>query len=141
MGSPEQIIERIEYYYTVVPNKSGAGSKVFDVLKAQGVDLRAFNGFPLDAEHSQLDLVPSSGAALVAAAKKAGIELVGPKGAFLLSEWEYIGAAADILSKLGQVGVNITAMQAIATGDWRYGAILWVNPRDVDKAAKALGIA
>jgi hypothetical protein len=141
MGSPEQIIERIEYYYTVVPNKSGAGSKVFDVLKAQGVDLRAFNGFPLDAEHSQLDLVPSSGAALVAAAKKAGIELVGPKVAFLLSEWEYIGAAADILSKLGQVGVNITAMQAIATGDWRYGAILWVNPRDVDKAAKALGIA
>jgi hypothetical protein len=141
MESPEQRIERIEYYYTVVPNKSGAGSKVFDVLKAHDVDLRAFNGFPRDAEHSQLDLVPSSGVALVEAAKKAGIKLVGPKVAFLLSEWEYIGAVADILSKLGEVGVNITAMQAIETGDWRYGAILWVNPRDVDKAAQALGIS
>ena len=63
------------------------------------------------------------------------------KVAFLLSDWEYIGAVADILGKLGQVGVNITAMQAIETGDWRYGAILWVNPRDVDKAAQALGIS
>jgi len=141
MEGPVQRIERIEYYYTVVPNKSGAGSKVFDVLKAHNVDLRAFNGFPLDAERSQLDLVPSSGVALVEAAKKAGIKLVGPKVAFLLSEWEYIGAVADILSKLGQVGINITAMQAIETGDWRYGAILWVNPRDIDKAAKALGIS
>ena len=141
MESPAQRIERIEYYYTVVSNKSGAGSKVFDVLKAHNVDLRAFNGFPLDAERSQLDLVPSSGVALVEAAKKAGLELVGPKVAFLLSDWEYIGAVAEILSKLGQVGVNITAMQAVETGDWRYGAILWVNPRDVDKAAKALGIS
>jgi hypothetical protein len=141
MENPEQLIERIEYYYTIVPNRVGAGAKVFKELKAHNVDLRAFNGFPLDAERSQLDLVPSSGAALVAAAKKAGIELVGPKVAFLLSEWEYIGAVAEILGKLEPAGVNITAMQAIATGDWRYGAILWVNPRDVDKAAQALGIS
>jgi hypothetical protein len=141
METPVQRIERIEYYYTVVANKAGAGARVFDELRAQNVDLRAFNGFPLDAQRSQLDLVPSSGAALVAAAKKAGIELVGPKVAFLISEWEYIGAVADILDKLEKAGVNITAMQAIETGDWRYGAIFWVNPRDVEKASKALGLA
>ena len=141
MEAPVQRIERIEYYYTVVPNKVGAGAKVFNELKAQNVDLRAFNGFPLSAQRSQLDLVPSSGDALVAAAKKAGIKLVGPKVAFLISEWEYIGAVADILSKFEQAGVNVTAMQAIETGDWRYGAILWVKQRDVDKAAQALGIS
>ena len=141
MENLEQRIERIEYYYTVVPNKVGAGAKVFKKLKAQRVNLLAFNGFPLDAQRSQLDLVPSSEVALVAAAQKAGIELVGPKVAFLISEWEYIGAVAEILSKLEQAGVNITAMQAIETGEWHYGAIFWVNPRDVEKAAQAMGIS
>jgi len=136
-----QHIERIEYYYTVVPNRVGAGAKVFNVLKAEGVDLDAFNGFPLSAQRTQLDLVPTSGDALVAAAQKAGIKLVGPKVAFLISEWEHLGAVADILSKLEQAGVNVTAMQALATGDWRYGAILWVKQRNIGKAAQALGIS
>jgi len=141
MEQPAALIERVEYYYTLVPNRVGAGAKVFNELKAQNVSLIAFNGFPLSAQRSQLDLVPSSGAALVAAAQKAGIKLVGPKVAFLISEWEHIGAVADILSKLEQAGVNVTAMQAIETGDWRYGAIIWVKPHDIDKAAQALGIA
>ena len=136
-----QRIERIEYYYTVVPNKVGAGAKVFNQLKTKGVNLLAFNGFPLDAERSQLDLVPSSGDALVAAAKKAGIELVGPKVAFFISEWEHLGAVADILGRLEQAGVNVTAMQAIDTGDWRFGAIIWVKQPDIDKAARALSIS
>ena len=141
MEGPMLRIERINYYYTVVPNKAGAGAKVFNQLKAQHVNLRAFNGFPLSAERSQLDLVPSSEVALVEAAKKAGIKLVGPKVAFLVSEWEYIGAVADILSQLEEAGVNITAMQAIETGEWRFGAILWVKLGDIDKAAQAMGIS
>jgi len=141
MEGPVERIERTEYYYTVVPNKVGAGAKVFSKLKAQHVNLLAFNGFPLDAKSSQLDLLPSSGTALVAAAKKAGIKLVGPKVAFLVSEWEHLGAVSDILSKLEQAGVNVTAMQAIETGDWRYGAIIWVKQGNVAKAAKALGIS
>ena len=140
MEGPVQRIELIEYYYTVVPNRVGEGAKVFNVLKVQHVNLLAFNGFPLSAQRTQLDLVPSSGAALIAAAKKAGIKLVGPKVAFLISEWEHLGAVADILGKLAQAGVNVTAMQAIETGDWRYGAILWVKPSNISKAAQALGI-
>jgi hypothetical protein len=136
-----QRIERVDYYYTLVPNKAGAGAKVFNELKGEGVNLLAFNGFPLSAQRSQLDLVPSSGEALVAAAKKAKIKLVGPKVAFLITEWEHIGAVAEILSKLEQAGVNVTAMQAIDTGDWHYGAIIWVKQRDIGKASQALGIA
>jgi hypothetical protein len=141
MEGPVQRIERIEYYYTVVPNRVGEGAKVFNELKARHVNLLAFNGFPLSEQRSQLDLVPSSGAALVAAAKKTGIKLVGPKVAFLISEWEHLGAVAEILSKLEKAGVNVTAMQAIETGDWRYGAILWVKPRYIGKATQALGIS
>jgi hypothetical protein len=35
--------------------------------------------------------------------------------------------------------VNITALDAVAAGEGRYGAILWVKPTDVRKAAKVLG--
>jgi len=135
-----QRIERVDYYYTMVPNKAGAGAKVFNALKTEGVNLLAFNGFPVSAQRSQLDLVPSSGEALVAAAKKAKIKLVGPKVAFLITEWEHIGAVAEILSKLEQAGINVTAMQAIDTGDWHYGAIIWVKQPDIGKAAQALGV-
>ena len=136
-----QRIERVEYYYVMVPNKAGAGAKVFNVLKEHGVNLLAFNGFPVSEQQSQLDLVPSSGSALVAAAKKAGIKLVGPKVAFRILEWEHLGAVAEILGKLEQAGVNVTAMQAIDTGDWRFGAIFWVKQHDIDKAAQAMGIS
>jgi hypothetical protein len=141
MEGPVQRIERIEYYYTVVPDRVGEGARVFNELKARHVNLLAFNGFPLSGQRTQLDLVPSSGVALVAAAQKAGIELVGPKVAFLISEWEHLGAVAEILSKLAEAGVNVTAMQAIETGDWRYGAIIWVKQNNIGKAAKALGIS
>jgi hypothetical protein len=141
MEGPVQRVERIEYYYTLVPNRVGAGAEVFNKLKAHRVNLLAFNGFPLNARKSQLDLVPSSGAALVEAAKKVGIELVGPKVAFLISEWEHLGAVSDLLNKLAEAGVNVTAMQAIETGDWRYGAIIWVKPSSLGKAAEALGIS
>ena len=137
----EDLVRRIDYYYTMVPNQVGAATKVFNVLKAESVNLVAFNGFPISAQRAQLDLVPSSGNALVAAAQKAGIKLVGPKVAFLIQSWEHLGAVADLLNKLEQAGINITAMQAIATGDWRYGVILWVKPRNISKAAQALGIS
>ena len=134
------IVRRIEYYYTVVPNRTGAGAKVFNALKIGGVNLIAVNGFPRCMRRAQLDLVPSDRDALIAAAQKAGVKLVGPKVAFLIQGEDRTGAVADVLSKLEKAQISVTAMQAIATGAG-YGAILWVKPRDVGKAARALGIS
>jgi hypothetical protein len=44
------------------------------------------------------------------------------------------------MARLADAKVNVTSLQAISAGGGRYGAILWVKPRDVRKAAKALGI-
>ncbi len=134
------IVRRIEYYYAVVPNRTGAGAKVFNALKTGGVNLIAVNGFPRCMRRAQLDFVPSDRGALVAAAQKAGVKLVGPKVAFLIQGEDRTGAVADVLSKLEKAQISVTAMQAIATGAG-YGAILWVKPRDVGKTAQALGIS
>jgi len=135
------IVRRVNYYYTEVPNRAGAGAKVLNALKAGGVNLIAYNGFPTSRRRAQLDFVPSDRDAFLAAARQAGIKLVGPKIAFLIQGEDRVGAVADIVSKLGQARINITAMQATAAGEGRYGAILWVNPRNVGKAAQTLGVS
>jgi hypothetical protein len=54
-----EIVKRIDYYYTVIPNKTGAGAKVFYAFKADKVNLIAINGFPTTWQRAQIDLVPS----------------------------------------------------------------------------------
>ncbi len=133
------VVKRIEYYYTVVPDRTGAGAKVLNALKAARVNLLAFTGFPCGARRAQLDFVPSNQRAFRAAARKAGIRLVGPKTAFLIQGQDRVGAIADIANKLAKAHINVTAVDAVTTGRRRYGAILWVKSRNVAQAAKILG--
>ncbi|MGD0780321.1 MAG: hypothetical protein ABR954_06040 [Dehalococcoidales bacterium] len=134
-------VRRIEYYYTEVPDRPGAGANILNALKAARVKLTAYTGFPTTRGRAQLDFVPSNERAFLVAARKADIKLVGPKTAFLIQGDDRVGAVADILSKLGQARLNVVAMNAIAAGKRRYGAILWVKPRNVTKAAEILGTA
>ena len=52
-----------------------------------------------------------------------------------------MGAAAEPHRKLAEAKINVTAIDTVCAGAGRYGAILWVAPRDVSKAAKLLGAA
>jgi hypothetical protein len=132
-------VRRIDYYYTEVPDRPGAGAKVLNALKAARVNLTAYTGFPTTRGRAQLDFVPSNGRAFLTAVRKAGIKLVGPKTAFLIQGDDRVGAVADVVNKLGRARLNVVAMDAIAAGQGRYGAILWVKPHNVAKAAKILG--
>ncbi|HMA40775.1 MAG TPA: hypothetical protein VKP10_11895 [Gemmatimonadales bacterium] len=129
-----------EYYYTMVPDKPGEGVRVLNVLRDAGVNLLAYSGFP-EARRTQIDFVPENAAAFVAAAKAAKIKLTGPKKVFLVSGEDRPGAVAGLYEKLAAAKINVTATDAVCAGMGRYGAILWVKPRDVKKAAKVLGVA
>ena len=135
------IVRHVSYYYTEVANRAAAGAKVLDVFKAGGVNLIVYNGFPISSRRAQLVFVPVDQDALCAAAKKAGIKLVGPNTAFLIQGEDRLGAVADILGKLGQAGINVTAIQAIAAGEGSYGAIIWVKRHNVGKTSKTLGVS
>ena len=132
-------VRSVEYYYTHVPDKAGAGAKVMNAFKTAGVDLLVYTGFPEGEGQAQFDFVPADAAAFRTAARKAGIKLSRPKTAFLLQGDDRTGAVADVLSKLADARISITAMQAVAAGQGRYGAILWVKPRSVRKASEVLG--
>ena len=133
-------IRRVSYYYTMAPDKPGEGARLLGALRDAGVNLRALHAFP-SARKSQVDFVPSDEALFLTAAKGAKIKLSKPKTAFLIEGDDRPGALAGLLERLGAAKVNVTAVTGLCAGMGRYGAILWVKPRDVNKAATSLGAA
>jgi hypothetical protein len=130
-------IRLVDYYYVQVAQKVGEGARILRALKEAGVNLLAFSGFP-SGRRAQLDFIPADRAAFKTAARTNRWKLVGPKRGFLIQGDDRVGAIADIVGKLAGAKISITAIDAICA-DGRYGALCWVAPRDVKKAAQALG--
>jgi hypothetical protein len=139
-GPMTETARLVDYYYIETPDKPGEAARILDQLRHAGVFLLAFSGFP-KGRRAQLDFVPANAPAFKAAARKAGWKTVGPKKCFLVYGEDRIGVVADLLGTLAGEKINATATQAIMAGADRFGMILWVNPKDVKKAAKALGAA
>jgi predicted amino acid-binding ACT domain protein len=119
-----------------VPDKAGAGAEILRTLADAGVNLVAFSGFPA-GRRAQLDFVPADAAAFKAAAKANKWKVVGPKRGFLIQGDDRIGAIADIVGKFAGAKISVTALDAIGV-DGRFGALCWVQARDVKKAARVL---
>ena len=132
-------VRTAQYFKMKVANKAGQCAGVLASLSRAKVNLLAFSGFPL-RRRAQLDFVPSDPAAFKAAARKAKLKVRGPKTCFLVEGEDRPGAGARLTARLSAAKINVTSLQAVSTGAGRYGAILWVKPGDVKKAAKALGI-
>ena len=132
-------ISLVDYFYVEAPDQPGEAARLLDHLRKAGVNLLAFSGFPR-GKRAQLDFIPADSVAFRSAAKAAKWKLKGPKKGFLIQGDDRVGALADLLRKLADAKVNVTATDAVCAGANRYGVILWVKPRDLKRAARALGI-
>jgi len=130
-------IRKVGYYYTMVPNRAGSAAKILGALRAAGVNLLAFSGFP-SGRGAQLDFVPEDNGAFLRAARRAGVKLSKRKTGFLVEGGDRVGACAAVLGKLAKAKINVTAIDAVSAGRGRFGAILWVKPKHVGRAARAL---
>ena len=133
-------IREVDYYYVTVPDKPGGGVRVLNALHQAGINLLGLCAFPHGARRSQLDLVPEDSAAFSKAARKAGLKLSKKKRGFFIQGDDRPGALSEMLGKLAQAGINVTAVQVACAGSGRYGGLLWVKPADLRKAARALGL-
>jgi len=131
------VIRKVDYFTTKVPNRAGQAAKILAGLSAAGVDLVAFTGFP-SGKGSQLDLVPADSSKLKRAAKKLGVTLSQRKSGFVVQGDDRVGALSRVANALAVAKINITAIDAVTAGKGRYGAIFWVKPASVAKAAKLL---
>jgi hypothetical protein len=131
-------LRKVDYFYVMVPNRAGQGAKIMAALAKEGVNLLAFSGFPSGGK-TQLDLMPENGAKFRKAAKRLGFKVSKRKTGFLYHADDRVGAMTGILAKLAAAKINVTAIDAVGSGKGRFGAIFWVKPNAVAKAAKALG--
>ena len=131
-------IRKADYFSMEIPNKTGEGARVLGALRDAGVNLLAFTGFPA-GRRAQLDFIPSETASFRAAARKLRMKVRSRKTVFLAEGDDRVGAIAELCDKIAAAGIAMTAMDAISAGNGRYATMFWVDPRDVNKTAKALG--
>jgi len=131
-------LRKVDYFYVMMPNRAGQGAKIMAALAKEGVNLLAFSGFPSGGK-TQLDLMPENGTKFRKAAKRLGFKVSKRKTGFLYHADDRVGAMTGILAKLAAAKINVTAIDAVGSGKGRFGAIFWVKPNAVAKAAKALG--
>src|SRR5262245_34031243 len=94
-----EIVKRVQYFYTEVPDKPREGARILTMLKEAGLNLLAYSGFP-KGKRAQLDFIPADVAAFRAAARKAKLTLAGPKTEFLIQGEDRPGAVAEVIAKL-----------------------------------------
>ena len=109
-------IQRVQYFYAVVPDKPGEGARVLRTLRDAGVSLLAFSGFP-KGRRAQIDFMPTDQTAFRVAAKQAKLKLIGPKTGFLIQGEDRVGAVAEIVGKLADAEINVTAVDAVSAGE------------------------
>ena len=131
-------VRKVDYFVVQARNRPGEGAKLLKALKRNDVGLLAFTAFP-EGGGAQVDFIPEDSREFVAVAKALGWKVHARKAGFVMQGKDRTGALAGLLSKLGKAGINVTAMDAVAAGKRRFGAIFWVQPPDVARTARLLG--
>jgi hypothetical protein len=130
-------IRKADYYTMKVSQRPGAGAALLAAMKAAGVNLLAFTGFP-SAGGAQVDFIPDNSVKFRRAAKKAGLRLSKRKTVFLVRGDDRVGALTGVLGKLASKKINLVALSAVTAGKGRYGMLFWVKARDVGRTARLL---
>ncbi|HEY6261971.1 MAG TPA: hypothetical protein VIW47_10280 [Nitrospiraceae bacterium] len=134
-----ELIRTAQYFKMQIADTPGALAGMLAPLRDAGVNLVAVHAFPRN-RRTQVDVVPEDPMIFKNVVKVHQLKMQGPKTCLLAEGDDRPGALADVTDRLGSAKINMTAVTGIAAGQGRFGAILWVEPRDVKKAAKTLGI-
>ena len=131
------VIRTAQYFKVQIADKPGTLADALAPLRDAGVNLLAVHAFPRSRQ-TQVDVVPEDPTAFKNIARMHELKVQGPKMCLLVDGDDRPGALADLTDRLRLAKINMTAMTGLCAGQGRFGAILWVNPRDVKKAAKVL---
>lgn len=130
-------VRKVHYFSLTVPNKPGQTFRVLATLVSAGINLLACTGTP-HGRRARIEVVPDDTRKFTVAAKKAGFVFSEKKTGFLIQGEDRPGALADNLRALAEKGINIVAVEGLAAGAGRWGAILWVASKDVSRAGRLL---
>jgi hypothetical protein len=133
-------IRRVQYYFTTVRDQPGEAYRLLSQLAEIGLNMVAFTAIPVGPSHTQLTLFPEDSGKMDAAARRAGLEVDGPHSAILVQGDDKLGALAEIHEYLYRAEVNVYASSGVTDGQGAFGYVIYVRPKDFDRAAEALEI-
>jgi hypothetical protein len=136
----EHKIRRVDYFYVAVKDEPGAAYQLLQQMAGLGVNLLAFAAVPTGPHTTQLTLFPEDSHSLQSVAKKSGMTLIGPHGAFLVQGSDELGALVEVHKKLYDADVNIFSSYGVTDGKCCYGYVIYVRPEEYQKATEALGV-
>ena len=133
-------VRKVDYFVMKAKNRAGEGARLLKALKKHDVGLLAFTAFPHGAG-AQMDFIPEDSRAFLSAVRALDWKVSARKIGFVVQGKDKTGALAALLNKLGKAGVNVIALNGVAAGKKRFGAIFWVARADVARVAKLLDAA
>ncbi len=131
-------VKKVSYCYMKVPSRPGQGGKILGTLREAGVSLLAYSGFPAGGGKAQLDFIPEDMVTFRRVARQNAWRVSKVKKGFLITGSDRVGAVHRHIGKLADAKINVTAADAVMAGKGRYGMILWVKPKQYNRAARVL---
>lgn len=132
-------VRRARYFYAIINDQPGEGANILAKLRADNISLLAFTTFPIGDGKCQLDFFADNPDRLRRALEEEGIELVGPKKAFVIQGEDTVGALVEHHVHLAGAGINVYAANGVSDGKGHFGYVLWVKPEQYEQAADILG--
>ena len=132
-------VRRARYFHTTVDSIPGKGAEILGKLRSSGISLLAFTSFPANGNRVQMDFFSDHPDKLKSALEEEGLEVVGPRKAFLIQGEDTVGALVEHHVHLAAAGISVYAANGVADGRGHFGYVLWVAPNEFERAAEILG--
>ncbi len=117
-------------------NRPGKLLEVNEQLAKQGVNLDALWAYTDHENKNKIAAIGKKSAKLSAALDKLGVRAKKSQ-CFYVTGADKAGALLKTFKALADAGINITCLDALATGG-RYAAVFWVSDADLAKARQVL---
>jgi hypothetical protein len=132
-------ISLVQYFYVRVGDRPGEGRRLLEHLSEKGINLLAFTASPIGNGQTELRFITERIEKLKEAAADAGVELQGPKRAFMIQGEDRIGALHDHHLTLANAGINVTSSAGIGSEFGYFAFVVFVDDKDYERASWAFG--
>lgn len=129
-------VKRAGCFFLDVEDRPGALAQFARQLRDAKINLKGLWGYSSGQGRGKIACVPQNSGKFLEGVKKLG--LTTTQGvAFHVSGVDKAGALCGVLDGLEKAGINVQVLDAIGFGG-RFGAYVWVDPKDVDGAGRVL---
>lgn len=129
-------VKRVDCFFLDVEDKPGVLAQFARQIRDEKINLRGLWGYTNSQGKGRIGCVPQNSKKFVDSARKHN--LTTTQGTtFHISGPDKVGALCKVLDILDEAKINIQVMDAMGFSG-RFGAYIWIDPKDIEAAARAL---